>query len=51
MAHSADVDVDVLAPQCVGLSGAEMSALAREAALVAMEEDVNIKEVSVSIEP
>lgn len=46
MAHSADVDVDVLARQCVGLSGAEMSALAREAALVAMEEDVNIKEVS-----
>lgn len=36
----ADVDASLVAPHCVGLSGAEIAALCREAALVAMEADV-----------
>ena len=41
MAHASDVDVKQLAAKARGLSGAEISAVCREAAVLAMQEDVN----------
>lgn len=45
MAHASDVQADRLAEQISGLSGAELVALCREAALQAMEEDRECQEV------
>lgn len=42
MAHAPDVNVARLAELCAGFSGAEISAVCREAAVLAMEEDANV---------
>lgn len=43
---AADLDPVSLSSRCVGLSGAEISALCREAALVAMEEDIHAQKLT-----
>ncbi|KAJ3105811.1 hypothetical protein HDU97_007455 [Phlyctochytrium planicorne] len=45
MACAVDVDIDELSTKTEGFSGAEMVAICQEAALLAMEEDVQAKEV------
>ena len=42
---AADVDLSSIAAECAGLSGAEISAVCREAALHAIEEDANAQKV------
>jgi hypothetical protein len=44
-AAAAGLDAVALASRCVGLSGAEIAALCREAALVAMEEDMHARQL------
>mmetsp|Transcript_2518 Transcript_2518/g.3407 ORF Transcript_2518/g.3407 Transcript_2518/m.3407 type:complete len:82 (+) Transcript_2518:252-497(+) len=45
MAHAQDVDCAVLARKAVGLSGAEIAAVCTEAAVCAMQEDVEAERV------
>lgn len=45
IAHASDVDTDVLAERAVGLSGAEVVAVCREAAILAMQEDTSAEQV------
>jgi len=45
-AAAADIDASQLAPRCVGMSGAEIAALCREAAIVAMEEDTQARKLT-----
>jgi len=46
MPLSTDVDIDQLAKISVGYSGADVEALCREAALIALRRDINTKEVT-----
>ncbi|MCW3976150.1 MAG: CDC48 family AAA ATPase [Candidatus Bathyarchaeota archaeon] len=46
MPLSTDVDIDQLAKISVGYSGADVEALCREAALIALRRDINAKEVT-----
>lgn len=46
MPLSTDVDIDQLAKNSVGYSGADVEALCREAALIALRRDINAKEVT-----
>lgn len=45
-AAAADLDPVSLSSRCVGLSGAEIAALCREAALAAMEEDMHAQKLT-----
>jgi len=40
-----DVSLDELAEKTVGFSGADIEALCREAAMIALRNDINVKEV------
>ncbi len=40
-----DVSLDEIAEKTVGFSGADIDALCREAAMIALRDDINVKEV------